>query len=62
MKKQILNLGKALNKAEQKLVNGGKVLHGGYQCCNAYGSCGKCVTGSSEDCSSYGEGVYGQHC
>jgi hypothetical protein len=23
MKKQILNLGKALNKAEQKLINGG---------------------------------------
>ncbi len=25
MKKQFLNLGKALNKAEQKLINGGNV-------------------------------------
>jgi len=28
MKKQILNLGKALNKAEQKEVNGGLVMPG----------------------------------
>ncbi len=28
MKKQILNLGKALNKAEQKEVNGGQVFNG----------------------------------
>ena len=34
MKKQILNLGKALNKAEQKEVNGG--VGGGY-ICNAEG-------------------------
>lgn len=62
MKKAILNLGKALNKAEQTKINGGKALaHGGYQCCNAWG-CGKCVTGSTEDCSVYGEGVWGQHC
>ena len=27
MKKSILNLGKALNKAEQKEVNGGKVIN-----------------------------------
>ena len=26
MKKSILNLGKALNRAEQKLVNGGRVV------------------------------------
>ena len=29
MKKQILNLGKALNKAEQKSINGGLVMPGG---------------------------------
>ncbi|MCF2876451.1 MULTISPECIES: hypothetical protein [unclassified Tenacibaculum] len=62
MKKSILNLGKALNKADQKAINGGLSLaHGGYQCCNAWG-CGACVTGSSEDCSGYGDDVYGQHC
>lgn len=44
MKKSILNLGKALNKAEQQLVNGGEGT-----CCNTityedgyqYRSCGK---------------------
>jgi len=29
MKKQILSLGKALNKADQKAINGGKVPSGG---------------------------------
>ncbi|MDO6675827.1 hypothetical protein MK851_07325 [Tenacibaculum sp. 1B UA] len=29
MKKQILNLGKTLNKIEQKLINGGKEIPGG---------------------------------
>ncbi len=29
MKKQFLNLGKALNKAEQKQINGGSVVPGG---------------------------------
>ena len=36
----------------------------GYQCCNTYG-CGKCVTGSNEDCSiyeGYGLKVWGQSC
>ena len=65
MKKSILNLGKALNKVEQKQINGGRVLaqegESGYQCCNAWG-CGKCVTGSSRDCSSHGSEVYGQAC
>ncbi|GFD73644.1 hypothetical protein MHM83_12420 [Tenacibaculum sp. Mcav3-52] len=62
MKKSILNLGKALNKVDQKLIKGGRIsAHGGYQCCNAWG-CGACVTGSSEDCSGYGEDVYGRHC
>ena len=36
MKKQILNLGKALNKAEQKLINGGNP--GGLD--DAPGTCG----------------------
>ena len=62
MKKSILSLGKVLNVTEQKKINGGRVsAHGGYQCCNAWG-CGACVSGSSEDCSSYGEDTYGQHC
>lgn len=67
MLKNISNLGNALTKNEQKEISGGRrpaqsiSAHGGYQCCNAWG-CGACVTGSSENCSSYGEGVYGQHC
>ena len=34
MKKSILNLGKKLNKTEQKLVNGGKVI--GFPCSNNF--------------------------
>ncbi|MCF6181074.1 hypothetical protein [Lutibacter sp.] len=37
MKKQFLNLGKALNKAEQKLINGGTMLYGDR--CDGGGSC-----------------------
>ncbi len=62
MKKSILTIGTALKKADQKLINGGRSgSETGYQCCNAWG-CGACVTGSSEDCSSYGDDVYGQSC
>ncbi|PCH51910.1 MAG: hypothetical protein COC22_04920 [Flavobacteriaceae bacterium] len=46
MKKQFLNLGKALNKAEQKLINGGTKAYDG------------CVTGADcifdEDCHDFG--------
>ena len=41
MKKQILNLGKALNKAEQKTINGGKKQ------CETHNQCGSgycCIT------------------
>ena len=52
MKKQILNLGKALNKAEQKSINGGVtrpfngtclsiVCHPDDNCCDSNGICGK---------------------
>ena len=39
MKKSILNLGKALNKAEQKNINGG--IQGGGHCCSWRGE--ECV-------------------
>ena len=42
MKKQILNLGKALNKAEQKLINGGIPVQQG----DAGGCWVKCNSGS----------------
>ena len=50
MKKSILNLGKALNKAEQKQINGGRRI---VECNSDFGGCpcncwidnrGKCVT------------------
>ncbi|TYQ00348.1 hypothetical protein C7447_101960 [Tenacibaculum adriaticum] len=40
MKKQILNLGKALNRSEQKTINGGKkqcILPWGDGTCSEYG-------------------------
>ena len=45
MKKSILNLGKTLNKAAQKSINGGKIQCdlryrcGSGQCCNTRGWC-----------------------
>ena len=58
MKKQILNLGKALNKTEQKEINGGKVACGTFtgscssarDCWNATGCVGSpndylCISG-----------------
>ena len=64
MMKNIKNLsGRALSRKELRNVLGGSGGDG-YQCCNQWG-CGKCVTGSSEDCSVYqgtfGQ-VYGQRC
>jgi len=65
--KNLKNLGKALSKAEQKTIIGGKrqSLENGYQCCNTWG-CGACVQGSSRDCSIYDHGsnyhVWGQSC
>ena len=51
-----------LQRNELKTVFGGYGGDGdGYQCCN-YWVCGMCVTGSSEDCSSYGGNVWGQSC
>lgn len=54
MKKQILNIGKALNRAEQKEIFGGTELtfEGGGSCCNTitysdgyqYRSCGMSMT------------------
>lgn len=38
MKKQILNFGKALNKAEQKTINGGGMIECSYE--NAIDDCG----------------------
>jgi hypothetical protein len=47
MKKQILNIGKALNKAEQKSVNGGRGLE-----CNPgfhWDACAlKCITNNEQ--------------
>jgi hypothetical protein len=36
MKKSILNLGKALNKAEQKLINGGRLDQAQFDKCRLY--------------------------
>jgi len=36
MKKSILNLGKALNKAEQQLINGGEVCSTPQDCSDEY--------------------------
>ena len=56
MKKQILNLGKALNKAEQREVNGGR----------GDGPCGKTggmvINYSQEQCFGYGEFWYNNQC
>ncbi len=43
MKKQILNLGKALNKAEQKVIHGGDWLY-----CNNPGIYGDCTESECE--------------
>jgi len=53
----------SLSRNQLMNINGGRIGGGesGYQCCNAWG-CGTCVTGSSRDCSSYGEEVWGQDC
>ena len=46
MKKQILNLGKTLNKVEQKIVNGGYPLpdceYPAYRCADTFGGLTKC--------------------
>ena len=59
---------KALSRNDlSKLLGGfGTGEETGYQCCNQWG-CGKCVTGSNEDCSVYSGGipygdVWGQSC
>lgn len=60
LKKLNLEVNDMLQRNELKSVFGG---YGdtGYQCCSAWG-CGKCVTGSNEDCSGYGSEVWGQSC
>ena len=55
MKKSILNIGKALNKAEQKSINGGKPLWCGY--CHApdsYEMWYACGTDKGSACRSVG--------
>ncbi|MEO9571157.1 MAG: hypothetical protein ABJH82_12510 [Polaribacter sp.] len=50
MKKQILNLGKALNKAEQKQINGGGPVGIPIQICAGTGVGGHWNLGHSEAC------------
>ena len=54
MKKQFLNLGKALNKAEQKQINGGAGGCPTYEECvsNCYngGYCSELIIGEPTDC------------
>jgi len=43
MKKQLLNLGKGLNKIEQKMISGGGMFHNGTLVCenpDPFGNCG----------------------
>ncbi len=55
MKKQILNLGKSLNKGEQKTINGGVIYCGDGKSCPSTHCCnprGYCVTDErGRDCS-----------
>jgi hypothetical protein len=51
MKKSILNLGKALNKAEQKLINGGYKAGMCKDTCQSNADCGpmrECFTGTCD--------------
>ncbi len=54
MLKNISNLGKTLNKAEQKNIIGGRLTISsakGWQCCSEMtGQCGKCVVTTNTDC------------
>ncbi|WP_299133450.1 hypothetical protein [uncultured Tenacibaculum sp.] len=63
MKKSILNLGKTINKAEQKEINGGSG-HNGWQCCSRSSKlCGTCVYTTNNNCSgTYGEDIFAQPC
>jgi|AntAceMinimDraft_5_1070358.scaffolds.fasta_scaffold411231_1 hypothetical protein len=69
MKKQILNIGKALSRVEQKQVFGGNLQHeggdngGNCKVCSTNSDCasGVCMSVSGPDCGHYSCGC-GKHC